>query len=32
MHDANAFQLMQLILDVEGWWVCFTSRDIVDEV
>ena len=32
MHDANAFQSTQLILDVEGWWMSLTSRDIVDEV
>ena len=32
MHDANAFQSTQLILNVEGWWVSLTSRDIVDEV
>ena len=32
MHDANAFQSTQLILDMEGWWVSLTSRDIVNEV
>ena len=32
MHDANAFQSTQLILDMEGWWVSLTSRDIVNEI